>query len=84
MHSLDEVLLHGGQLDGLLVAAFAFHTGGDTTDDDDGVGTLHLIGQVSEVDEFAFADVATQHGELSVVVAVLDADVVGLASLHGE
>ncbi len=84
MHGFYEQLLNDRQFNGLLVAALTLHTCRDATDDDDGIGALHLIGQFCEVDELALADVAAQHGELSAVVAVLYADVVGLASLHGE
>ena len=84
MHGLQEHLLHLGQIDVGLVASFAFHLCGDTTDDNDGVGSTHFLGEVGEVDEDSFADITAQQGELAVVVTVFDDDVVGLASLDGE
>ena len=84
MHGLDKTLLYGRQFDVSLVTAFTFHTGRDTTDDDDGIHVLHLVGKFSELDEFALADVTTQHGKVTITMLVFNHDIVGLASLHRE
>ena len=84
MHGLDEALLHHGQLNVLLVAAFALHLCRDTADDDDGISILHLLGQFGELGQVALADVGAEHGEVAVAAAILDGEVVGLASLHWE
>ena len=84
MHRLNQQLLHLRQLDGLLVAALTLHTGRDAADDDDGVGHAHLLGQVGEVGQLAFADVAAQHGELSIAATVFYADIVCLPFLYIE
>ena len=84
MHRLHEQLLHHWQVDGLLVATLAFHTGRDTADDDDGISHADFLCQIGEVGEFALADVTTEHGELSVATTVFDHHIIGLASLYGE
>ena len=84
MHSLNEQLLYLRQFDGLLVAAFALHTGRDTANDDDGVGYAHFFGKVGEVGQLALANVAAQHGELSVAATVLDDHVVVLTLFDVE
>ena len=45
MHGLKQTLLHTGQLDVLLVATLTLHLGGDASDDDDGIGSFHLLSQ---------------------------------------
>ena len=84
MHRTNETLLNSWKLDVLLVATFTFHTGRDTTDDDDGIHVGNFLGEVVKLDELAFADVTTQHREVTIAVLVLNHDVVSLASLHWE
>ena len=84
VHGLHEHLLHLGQFDVLLIATLTFHLSRDTSDDDDGIGSLHIVSERSKVHEVALADITTQHGELSVAVLVFDHDVIGLTFLHRE
>ena len=84
MHGTYQHLLHLGQFDVLLVATFSLHACRDTTDDDDGVGHAHLLGQVGEVSQSAFADITTQHGEVACAATIFYHDVISLALLYIE
>ena len=82
MHGAYQHLLHLGQFDVLLVATFSLHACRDTTDDDDGVGHAHLLGQVGEVSQSALADITTQHGEVACAATIFYHDVISLALLY--
>ena len=84
MHGLDKALLDSGKLDGAAVASLTLEAGGDTTDDDDGVSILDLLGKVVELREPALAELGVQHGELAGTLGILDLDVVRLACLDVE
>ena len=84
MHSLDKQLLYNRQFDILLITTLTFHAGRDTTDDDDGVGHLHLVGQISEVSQLTLADITAQHGEIAVATTIFNYYVIVLAFLYGE
>ena len=84
MHGLDKALLHPGEFDVGLVATLALHLCGDAANDDDGVGTLHLIGEGTVFHEVTFADITPEHGKVAVAAFVFDDHVVGLALLHVE
>ena len=86
MHGLEKLLLHLRQVDGLLVATLAFHTGRDATNDDNGVGNTHFLGNLGEdgLSRLTLADVATQHGEIASTTTIFEHDIVILAFLHIE
>ena len=84
MHGLDKTLLTGRQFDSLLVATLAFHTGRDTTDNDDSISSLHLISQRRVVHLLTLTDVTTQHREVTITTTILNNNVVVLTLLNIE
>ena len=76
MHIAEQNLLNFRQFDILLITALTLHAGRDTTNDNNGISLLDLVGQVGEVSELTLTDVATQHSEVAVATLVLNHNVI--------